>query len=105
MRRQNNRRGDSRIVRFLRFMNRPLFLQLGSITYSFLHKLKENPNQRRNSMFLSKHEKKSAHPYAWLAIFSLAAAGVISIGKRGAELVSEKMVCLKDMVKSKTDML
>ena len=54
-------------------------------------------------MFLSKHEKKSAHPYAWLAIFSLAAAGVISLGKRGAELVSEKAVCLKSMMKNKMD--
>ena len=56
-------------------------------------------------MFLSKHEKKSAHPYAWLAIFSLAAAGVISLSKRGVEFMSEKADCIKNMVKSKTDML
>ena len=55
-------------------------------------------------MFFNKSEKKSMHPYAWLAIFSLAAAGVISIGKRGAELVSEKAVCLKSMMKNKMDM-
>ena len=55
-------------------------------------------------MFFNKSEKKNMHPYAWLAIFSLAAAGVISLGKRGAELVSEKAVCLKSMMKNKMDM-
>ncbi|MBO5009762.1 MAG: hypothetical protein IKJ13_04975 [Clostridia bacterium] len=54
-------------------------------------------------MFFNKHEKKSAHPYAWLAVFSLAAAGVISIGRRSMDFVMEKSRCIKDMVKSKTD--
>ncbi len=54
-------------------------------------------------MFFNKHEKKSAHPYAWLAVFSLAAAGVISIGRRGMDFIMEKSRCIKDMVKSKTD--
>ncbi len=54
-------------------------------------------------MLFGKPEKKSAHPYAWLAVFSLAAAGVISISKKGMEFVSEKSKCIKDMVKSKTD--
>ena len=54
-------------------------------------------------MFFNKHEKKSAHPYVWLAVFSLAAAGVISIGRRSMDFVMEKSRCIKDMVKSKTD--
>ncbi len=54
-------------------------------------------------MFLNKHEKRSAHPYAWLAVFSLAAAGVMSISRWGMDFVSSKSKCIKDMVKSKTD--
>ncbi len=41
------------------------------------------------------------HPYAWLAVFSLAAAGVISITKKGSQFISEKACCMKDMMKSK----
>jgi hypothetical protein len=54
-------------------------------------------------MFFNKHEKKNAHPYAWLAIFSLAAAGVISISRKGMDFVSEKSKCVKDMMKRKND--
>ena len=54
-------------------------------------------------MLFGKHEKKTAHPYAWLAVFSLAAAGVISIGRKSMSFVSEKSKCIKDMVKRKTD--
>lgn len=54
-------------------------------------------------MLFGKHEKKTAHPYAWLAVFSLAAAGVISIGRRSMDFVSEKSKCLKNLVKHKTD--
>ncbi len=52
-------------------------------------------------MFMSKQSKKSMHPYAWLAVFSLAAAGVISITKKGSEFISEKAGCMKDMMKNK----
>ena len=55
-------------------------------------------------MLFNKHEKKSMHPYAWLAVFSLAAAGVISISRRSMNFISEKAGCIKDMVKSKTNM-
>ena len=54
-------------------------------------------------MLFGKHEKKTAHPYAWLAVFSLAAAGVISLGRKGMDFVSEKSKCIKGMIKQKTD--
>ena len=54
-------------------------------------------------MLFNKHDKKSTHPYAWLAVFSLAAAGVISISRKGMSFISEKAGCIKDMVKSKTN--
>lgn len=50
-----------------------------------------------------KMDKKKGHPYAWLAVFSLAAAGVISIGKKGKKLITDKAKCVTDMVKSKTE--
>ncbi len=52
-------------------------------------------------MFGSKQNKMTMHPYAWLAVFSLAAAGVISITKKGSEFITEKAGCMKDMMKSK----
>ena len=54
-------------------------------------------------MIFNKHEKKSAHPYAWLAVFSLAAAGVISISKKGMDFVSGKSKCIKDIMSRKND--
>ncbi len=53
-------------------------------------------------MFMNKQSKKSVHPYAWLAVFSLAAAGVISITKKSSSFISEKACCLKDMMKNKS---
>ncbi|MBQ8321128.1 MAG: hypothetical protein IJX92_02035 [Clostridia bacterium] len=53
-------------------------------------------------MFFGKSDKKKSHPYAWLAIFSLAAAGLISIGKKSRDFITDKAKCVTDMVKSKS---
>ncbi len=64
-------------------------------------KLIKKLKKRSKKMFMSKQSKKSVHPYAWLAVFSLAAAGVVTIAKKSSQFISEKACSMKDMMKSK----
>ena len=49
-------------------------------------------------MFGSNNMKKK-HPYRGLAIFTLAAAGVIGIGEKCKKFIKEKMCTMKSMFK------
>ena len=49
-------------------------------------------------MFKSKKGRMMRHPYATLTLFSLAAAGVISLTQKGKQLVMEKSQCVKNMM-------
>lgn len=50
-------------------------------------------------MFNSKNRRMMRHPYATLAVFSLAAAGAISLTQKGKKLIKEKSESVKDMFK------
>lgn len=54
-------------------------------------------------MFKSKKGRMMRHPYATLAVLSLAAAGAISLTQKGKQLVMEKGQCIKDMFKKKIE--
>lgn len=50
-------------------------------------------------MFNSKNKRMMRHPYATLAVLSLAAAGAISLTQKGKKLIKEKSESVKDMFK------
>ena len=50
-------------------------------------------------MLNNKKGRMMRHPYASLAIFSLATAGVVSITKKTKKFFKEKMKCVSDAVK------
>ena len=50
-------------------------------------------------MVFNKNGRKRRHPYASLAVFSLAAAGVIGIFNKGKRFVKEKASSISSMVK------
>ena len=52
----------------------------------------------KNVMFGSNNMKKK-HPYRGLAIFTLAAAGVIGIAEKCKKFVNDKMCTMKSMFK------
>ena len=48
-------------------------------------------------MFNSKNRRMMRHPYATLAVLSLAVAGAISITQKGKKLIKEKGESVKNM--------
>ena len=54
-------------------------------------------------MLNNKKGRMMRHPYASLAIFSLATAGVVSITKKTKKFFKEKVKCMSDAVKDITE--
>ena len=54
-------------------------------------------------MFKDKAQKKKHHPYRGLAIFTLAAAGMISVTNGVKKFVKEKVGALTSFMRVKTD--
>ncbi len=50
-------------------------------------------------MFTSKNEKKKFHPYRGLAIFTLAAAGMISVTSKMKKFMKEKVSTMTAFLK------
>lgn len=55
--------------------------------------------KRRIKVFFSNMDRKKRHPYRGLAIFTLAAAGMISITNHVMEFVKDKAKCMMMHVK------
>jgi len=51
------------------------------------------------NMFFKKRETRKTHPYAGLAIFTLAAVGLIGITRRSKEFIKEKTQCVMNFFK------
>ena len=54
-------------------------------------------------MLNNKKGRMMRHPYAFLAVFSLATAGVVSITKKTKKFFKEKMKCVTDVMKDVKD--
>jgi phosphoribosyl-dephospho-CoA transferase len=54
-------------------------------------------------MFLNKGEKKKRHPYRGLAMFTLAAAGMISVTSRMKKIMKEKVEKMTAFLKKTAD--
>ncbi len=54
-------------------------------------------------MFFNKSEKKKRHPYRTLAIFTLAAAGMISATNKMKKFVKEKVSSMTSFIKKTTE--
>ena len=50
-------------------------------------------------MVFNKSNRKKRHPYAWLAVFGLAAAGGMTLYNKGKRFFKEKMNGMKKVVK------
>ncbi len=50
-------------------------------------------------MFMNKNDKKKSHPYRGLAIFTLAAAGMISVTSKMKKFMKEKVSAMTSFLK------
>ena len=50
-------------------------------------------------MFYNKKDHKKRHPYMGIALFSLAATGVVSIISKGKRFIKEKTASVTNMMK------
>lgn len=50
-------------------------------------------------MLFNKNNRKKRHPYAYLAVFGLAAAGGVTIYNKGKRFLKEKLGGMRNIVK------